>query len=203
MKKLVYGVGVNDADYVVCPKINGKQRMCKFYMTWLRMMERGYSKKLKEKFPTYASCSVCDEWHSFMEFKRWMKEQDWDGKSLDKDLILSGNKIYSPETCIFVSRKINAITTTRGALRGKWPLGVCFCFVKNKHQSSCRINGNLKNLGYFNSAHAAHREWQRFKIKVIGGYISEQSDKRLIDALDRMAKKIQLDYDLNIETTHC
>ena len=34
MKKLVCGVGNNDADYAVNPRINGKRGMCPAYQAW-------------------------------------------------------------------------------------------------------------------------------------------------------------------------
>lgn len=72
MKKLVYGVGINDANYVVKPTINGKQQWCSFYQAWTGMLERCYSAKWQAKSPTYIGCMVCEEWHSFMSFRAWM-----------------------------------------------------------------------------------------------------------------------------------
>ena len=58
-KRLVCGVGVMDADYVVEVKetvgyVNGKRKQklvwkCPFYQTWKSMLVRGYSNKFKEK----------------------------------------------------------------------------------------------------------------------------------------------------------
>jgi len=87
-------------------------------------------------------------------------------------------------------------------IRGKFPLGVDFSIRSKKFRSRCRQGGSVNHLGYFNDEKLAHREWQKFKVKVIASHISKQSDKRLINAPDRMAKKIQLDYDLNIKTTY-
>jgi len=38
-----------------------------------------------------------------------MERQDWEGKHLDKDILIPGNKIYSPDRCIFVSSLINLL----------------------------------------------------------------------------------------------
>lgn len=51
-----------------------------------------------------SGCSVCEEWLTFSNFKRWMEQQDYEGKALDKDLLVSQNKTYSSETCVFVPR---------------------------------------------------------------------------------------------------
>lgn len=112
-KRLVYGVGNNDADYVVEKReeigyVGGKRRrklmwVCPYYQTWKDMIKRCYSTKCQEKFPTYKGCSVSADWHTFSNFKAWMEKQNWEGKQLDKDILIEGNKVYSPETCVFVS----------------------------------------------------------------------------------------------------
>ena len=70
--KLVYGVGINDADYVVqkyetIVYVNGKRKrrlvwICPFYQSWKHMLQRCYSNKFKERNPTYEGCSVSEEW---------------------------------------------------------------------------------------------------------------------------------------------
>ena len=74
--KLVYGVGINDVNYVIriveqLPKTNGKRKekliwKCPFYSRWASMLERCYSKSLLEKYPSYIGCSVCEEWLIFV-----------------------------------------------------------------------------------------------------------------------------------------
>ena len=74
--------------------------------------------------PTYKGCSVSEEWLRFSNFKRWMEKQDWDGKQLDKDILFEGNKVYSAETCVFVTSVVNSFTSDSGAKRGEWLIGV-------------------------------------------------------------------------------
>ena len=48
--RLVYGVGISDADYFVTRKENGKTVWrCPYYRTWTHMLERAYSDKLKKE----------------------------------------------------------------------------------------------------------------------------------------------------------
>lgn len=108
-RKPVYGHGVNDADYVIERRINGKRVGCPIYRTWANMLERCYSDKFHVRQSTYIGCEVCDEWLTFSNFKRWMMVQDWQGKQLDKDIRVKGNKIYSPNTCLFVTKAENTI----------------------------------------------------------------------------------------------
>lgn len=111
-RRLVYGVGVNDADYMLKPTVNGRRECCPFYQKWKSMLERCYSDKNFKKYPSYIGCTVCYEWLIFSKFKSWMENQDWKGKQLDKDIRVKGNKIYSPETCSFVSHAVNTIEGT-------------------------------------------------------------------------------------------
>lgn len=200
MGKLLYGVGVNDADYVVYPRINGKQVMCRYYMSWRDMLYRCFSADCHKRLPTYADCTVCEEWHSFMAFRAWMMTQDWQGKELDKDILLSGNKIYSPETCIFVFAKINTLLLDNLSSRGKYPIGVIWHKAAKKFVAQCNIEGKRKHLGCFETAMDAHRAWQIMKIKNIDRIISEQHEKKLIYALKRVLDKIQHDFDMSVET---
>ena len=68
-RKLVYGVGINDADYVVNPTVGGRRVICRFYQSWLCMLTRCYSVKSLKSHPEYVGCSVCDEWLAFSAFK--------------------------------------------------------------------------------------------------------------------------------------
>ena len=159
--KLVYGVGINDADYVVERKetigyVNGKQKQklvwyCPYYRVWSHMLERCYSPKYQEKYPTYKGCSVSEEWLTFSNFKRWMECQDFEGMQLDKDLLFNDNKVYSKETCVFVSSMVNSFTTDRGNDRGEWLIGASWHNGEGQFRSQCSNPFTKKgeHLGYF------------------------------------------------------
>ena len=145
-RKLIYGVGINDADYKVSPHVNGVKIRCKFYQKWVAVLKRCYSKELHKRSPIYKGCSVCDEWIYFMNFKRWMEQQDWEGKELDKDLLVLGNKVYSPETCLFVDRDVNLFITENKSNKGEWPLGVHYCTFSKKFKAQCSsVIDNVQN----------------------------------------------------------
>ncbi|EOX1555450.1 hypothetical protein ACPD0L_000751 [Vibrio cholerae] len=74
---------------------------------WRHMLYRCYAEKAKLTHPTYGECTVCDEWHNFTNFYHWYKENYIEGYHLDKDIKVPGNKVYSPETCMFVSHTEN------------------------------------------------------------------------------------------------
>lgn len=155
-RKSLFGVGINDADYLVRPRVLGKKITCPFYMAWTGMMSRCYSESFHRRAPTYRECSVDPAWHSFMTFRSWMAQQDWQGNALDKDILIPGNKIYSPDTCVFVSLQINSLLNRNLSRQGKYLQGVCWCKSRRKFRSYIKIKGRNKSLGRFDSEQEAH-----------------------------------------------
>ena len=102
-ESIVYGVGINDADYQVS---KGSWR-CPFYKHWKNMLARCYSPAFQRNQPLYVGCTVDPRWHRFSHFRSWMETQDWEGKQLDKDRKVLGNKVYGPDTCLWLTRKEN------------------------------------------------------------------------------------------------
>ena len=193
-RKLVYGVGINDADYVVQKKetieVNGKQKrrlvwICPYYQVWKSMLERCYSAKCQEKHPTYKGCSVSEEWLRFSVFKSWMEKQDFEGKQLDKDLLFEGNKVYSDKTCVFVTSVVNLFTIDRGNGRGEWLIGVYLHKQGGKFVSMCSNPFTKKQeyLGLFTSELEAHQAWLKRKLELAHLLASEQTDSRVAKAL--------------------
>lgn len=195
--KLVYGVGVNDADYAVtaheeCSPVNGKRKQrriwfCPFYRTWADMLTRAYSAKEKARHPTYKDVTVCKEWHTFSVFKAWMEAQDFESGQLDKDLLVTGNKHYSPETCVFVSKQVNMFLVDSGATRGNYLIGASWCKRNDKFKSQCRnpITRVQETLGYFTTEQEAHEAWLTKKLEHAHTLASLQTDTRIAEALIR------------------
>ena len=178
---MICGVGINDADYTVTTTVNGRiVWKCPFYSIWVAIIRRSYDKKFHDRQPTYKNCTVCDEWHSFMSFKKWMESQDWIGLEIDKDIIVKGNKVYSPETCVFVDTETNKILIDSGRSRGKHLVGACWDKSVKKFQSSVRDGeAGKKFLGFFDNEIKAHHEYLKFKIKRIEKVAKKQIDIRV------------------------
>lgn len=98
-KSLVCGVGINDS-YVGCTCEHGQHIIS--YSIWKAMLARCYSASHHKRYPTYSNCSVCKEWHLFSNFKKWFDENYIEGYHLDKDILVQDNKVYSPQTCVFI-----------------------------------------------------------------------------------------------------
>lgn len=166
-RKLVLGHGVNDANYLTNTRIDGKRRECPFYQRWKNMLMRCYDPKYHARKPTYKGCSVCDDWLVFSSFKAWMIKQDWEGNQLDKDLLVEGNKVYSPDLCLFVSSQVNSLLSDSAAIRGKYPIGVCKNPGGNNFIAACKVNGKKNHIGVYPTVIKASNAYQKFKSKLI------------------------------------
>ena len=163
----IYNIGVT--GYKHPTKVNGKQP--KEYRTWVQMLQRCYDNKLKEKQPTYKDVVCCDEWLNYENFYEWLESQDNFGKwlngyrwALDKDILIKGNKLYSPETCCLVPQNVNCLLLKRDASRGDLPLGVKQ--IGSKFEANCGnpFTGKCELLGRYDTieeafyAYKIHRE---------------------------------------------
>ena len=157
------------------PYENGKRTKC--YDAWTQMMRRCYDNKLKEKYPTYKECRVCKEWNNFQTFAEWYNDNYYeipnDFMCLDKDILFKGNKIYSPETCVFASNEINSLFTKSNKYRGVLPIGVYYSKRDNVYVSRCSFGNELKHLGCFDTPQEAFQVYKEFKEK----YVKEVADK--------------------------
>lgn len=137
----------------------------------------------QRKYPTYIGCSVADEWKSFMAFKSWMENQDWHGKELDKDLLIPGNKVYGPDCCVFLDRKLNGFMQGDRSGRNGCPVGVSrrrdvfIALIRNP------FTRKMDYLGTFESASLAHNAWKAKKNEIAMIYADMQSDHRIANAL--------------------
>lgn len=200
MKKkenLVRGIGTNDAGYSVyrSETVDGSRKIvwrCQFYRAWSNMIDRCYSEKHKASYPTYAGCSIDADWCSFSAFRKWMESQEWQGMYLDKDILIPGNKVYGPDTCVFVPCALNNFICESGALRGEWPLGVSWNINAGKFRSLCRnpFAGKVEHVGYFDSPEEAQEAYRARKHEHACRYADMQTDPRIAKALrTRYAKE--------------
>lgn len=106
-----FGVGVF-VNYPIPGIINRLQTI--EYKVWSGMLSRCYSPK-NQNYSRYGGrgVRVCDDWLYFQNFARWYREQYFeDGWHIDKDVLVEGNLLYSPETCTLVPPAINTFFAT-------------------------------------------------------------------------------------------
>lgn len=164
----IFGVGENDADYVVQPYVNGKQLRCPAYGAWHHILGRAYDAKFAYKNPAYAGVAVCKEWLSFSNFREWWVENSVGGWDIDKDLLLVGNRMYGPDKCIYVPTWLNRFLLNSASARGKFPLGVFLHKQKGKFHAKCAhpISGKTMSLGYHSCPELAHEAWKDCKLNI-------------------------------------
>lgn len=192
MDKLIHGVGsYKKGKYSAY--INGK--MTPHYSAWRSMLSRCYCEKERLRRPTYRDCRVCEEWLVFQKFAYWYDKnvnKKTENPHLDKDLKVFGNKIYSPEMCLIVDRKVNLFITDSKALRGNMMIGASWHKSNNRIQSHCKnpVTGKKEHLGYFDKEIEAHMAWRKRKSELARQLASVQHDARVSDAIMRWSRKL-------------
>lgn len=167
-RKPRYGVGINDAHYTTTPTVDGARLWDPAYSAWVNMVRRAYDPKYHARYQTYVGVTVCKEWHSFSAFRTWWIANYRDDGHLDKDLLVVGNREYSPWSCLYVPQWLNTFTTDSRASRGEFPIGVCLHKRTGRYRSQCHnpITGKDIELGYFTTPESAHDAWRRYKLEL-------------------------------------
>lgn len=191
MGKLIYGAGINDASYRITNPEGGGRARCPIYVIWSGMLARAFSNRYLDKYPSYKGCSVCDEWLLFSNFRLWVVCQDWEGKDLDKDILIPGNKEYSPSTCCFVDHKLNLLLIHNQITKSPYPTGVHFGKSNNKYMARIRIDGVQRYLGQFSSPGLAETAYIKAKTAEIRRQGREQTDPRIMIGLFRHAHALE------------
>ena len=166
----------------------------KCYNAWYGMLTRCYNEKYHEKYPTYIDCEVYKEWLNFQNFGVWYEDNYYEIKgermALDKDILIKGNKIYSPDTCIFVPQTINSLFIKRNKARGKSVIGTTP--VNGKYKAQCQIfnpeTGKSKQeyLGTYDTQEKAFEVYKQFKeryIKRVAEHYKDQIPDKLYQAM--------------------
>jgi len=180
----IYGIG-----YVGTGKFS-KAKYKNIYSIWVMMLARCYDTKTQITQKTYINCTVCSNWFNFQNYATWYTENVIKNWEVDKDLLLKGNKIYSPDTCIFVPRKINLIfhNKKQNYLPGveKLPYG--------KYRSSIGIEGKKTQLGIYESEKEAHLAYCQYKAIQIENIILNEKNlpTKLIPILKSRIAELKL-----------
>lgn len=160
----------------------------KSYGVWSDMIIRCYADG--KNHSTYKDCFVCDEWHNYSNFKKWYNENYYEinGQSmnLDKDILIKGNKIYSPDTCMFVPKSINVLFVKANKIRGDLPIGVHHDYNRNCYAAKLSIKNKTKALGRFADIEEAFGAYKQAKEQYIKNMADEYKDlipDKLYDAM--------------------
>lgn len=193
--KAIYGVGYNSGDKHSKSKdgLNTKKYDC-----WHDMLRRCYSEESHIRQPTYIDIEVCEEWHNFQNFGDWFDENYYEVEDeviqLDKDILIKGNKVYLPNTCVFVPKAINTLFTKRQNHRGDYPIGVKATPYDGYYSSCSNLFLNKQiHLGTYSTpeqAFQAYKEYKENHIKEVADHYKDKIPKKLYDAMYRYEVEI-------------
>ena len=166
MRKPVFGVGVNNADYMQQPSTVGGRLTCPAYRAWKSIMSRSYNEKFHKIEPAYSSVVVASEWVGFMNFRKWWILNYVSGYHLDKDIIGSG-KVYGPNDCIYIPQWLNAFVMKGESKRGNSPTGVSKDTRSARFVAQCNnpITNKREFVGYFSTEVKARDAYLERKIQ--------------------------------------
>jgi hypothetical protein len=148
--RTIFGIG-----YLGVGKYETKHdgnKVNKAYSNWNDMFVRCYSEEKKDKFPAYYGiCSVCDEWHNYQNFAKWYEENFYPVEGtrvhIDKDILVKGNKVYSPETCCYVPQRINMVFMKKSRITDSdLPTGIRRTLTGYSAEYNTKYLGNYENL---------------------------------------------------------
>jgi len=154
------------------------------------------------KNTSYTGCNVSDNFKHYTYFYRWCqtqigfksKDENGDYWQLDKDLLITGNKLYSEDTCVFLPRKLNGLFVNCNNVKGNSPLGVYFEKGSGKFKVRCAgVDGNRVYLGRFSVEKLAFETYKSFKETVV-----KQLAEKYKDQLDPRVYQALINYEVNI-----
>jgi hypothetical protein len=162
------------------------------YQTWSLMLMRCYSEKVQEKATAYIGCTVDERFHNFQDFMNWADGQigfrinDYE---LDKDLLVGGNRVYGPDTCVFLPSKVNLALLKNVKQRGAYPIGVHLCKTTGKFVAACRGH----RIGSYSTPEDAFYAYKEVK----EAYMQSLAEKHK-DNLEVRAYEALVNYDVKI-----
>jgi len=191
LRKPKWGVGINDIlESSQAPHIKP------FYKTWQNLIMRCYNPSFqKGRYVVYRGYTVHPDWHKFSNFKTWMEKQDWQGKELDKDVLGEGEKIYSPDTCAFVSIYTNRVFRKFERKNRNIKIDTRQPHYKNRKRYSVCISkfGKVKYFGHYYTIEEAKKEERKPYSQYIRELSDYETDPRIKAKLLKIADKIEYD----------
>ena len=182
----VSGYGIKGIKYPTRDEMNTKKYALE-YLTWCNMLKRSVDKKYEDKFPSYKEVSCDPRWQYYENFYEWMHEQEnfeklkeQNDMNLDKDILIKGNKLYSPDLCTLVPRRINNLLLKSDAIRGQYPMGVHYYPRNKKYGAVEGSRDNQRFLGLCDTIEEAFMKYKEAKEQRIKDMAKEEYEKENI-----------------------
>jgi hypothetical protein len=197
LAKCVAGVGFLGVGKYICrvkgrsAKDGGYRAGCRTleYVFWESMMKRVYNHQNECMVRNYSDVSVCEEWHNYQNFAEWCQTQTGFkmGFHLDKDLLLEGNKVYSPTTCCFIPPHLNAAITGMKHTNTTGYTGVVLTDT-GRFLAGITMNGVGINLGTYDTKQQASLMYKSIKNAYVNSLAIIYKDEISIEAFTAAQK---------------
>ena len=177
----VYNVGM----YGVLYPARHNNRMTEEYDAWTKMLQRCYSEKYCKVHKSYEIVTCCDEWLLYENFYEWLHSQDNFNKwlngerwAIDKDILIKGSKVYSPDTCCLVPQNVNNLFIKADSVRGNYPIGVRIT-RNGTFQAYCNnpFTNKIEHLGTFSTPEKAFLAYKKAKESYIKQIAQDEYSK--------------------------
>lgn len=158
------------------------------YKKWSSMFRRCYSEVDAKDRNHYSDCEIHEDWFNFQNFALWLtKNKSYSPDyHLDKDLIILGNRVYSPRACCLVPIEINNLLLDPKSKSRKLPVGVKKDSRSGRFIASMRMDSKNKHIGSFGTPQEAHEAYVSTKeayVKEIANHWRGRIDERVYEAL--------------------
>lgn len=190
-KKFVYGFGIPDSPVPIQQYVNSADGLTRKKMTipeykdWSDMLKRALSYDFKMEVKCYDKVTVSEDFRRFSSYYTWVHEvqqnPDWKSCQLDKDILSPTDaKIYSPETCAYVTNKTNGFFTSKDINS--------LLFTPNSKgiitlsMSTPFSNKNI-DLGKFDNQDEARIAWKEGKHQIALKLAEIEKDPRVVEVL--------------------
>ena len=158
-------------------RIGKESKILEPYATWSRILSRCYDPVAKKKLPAYEGCTMFKPWHNLQIFGSWYEENFYqipnEKMEIDKDILVKWNKIYGPETCVFVSRDMNRLLERRVRARGQNPIGVSWNKGDKYFESCCSYKNKRVHHTFHKNEIEAFLSYKNFKENLLKNIAEE------------------------------
>lgn len=158
---------------------------------WEGIKNRCKSNILYDRTFNYQGCSVCDEWKEFASFRKWFLDNLYivpgQRMEIDKDLLVKGNRVYSPETCCFLPRNINHAITILKNGKTNLPPGVSYTKYKETFEAKIDTEYVKAKKRFYTKEEAFkwYKTMKEYSIKMMAEEYKEYLPEKIYNALMR------------------
>ena len=179
----------NGIGFIGVGKYNSKNHKIAYHK-WAAMLDRCIREDYRDKsISSYKDCTVCEEWLNFQNFAKWFYENQYECNEplcVDKDILIHGNRLYSPNTCLLVPQRINLLFIKEKGRRGNLLIGAQKYKQYNYFTSMLSTLEGNKYLGLFSNEYDAFMAYKTEKekyIKEVANQYKKVIPQKLYDAM--------------------